>query len=697
MLRRTFLLFGFVLVGCLFVPGSLQAQDKKPRREGTVLYKPKAGASKSQKAALAKVEAKHGLAAQRKLVGGSVTQGKAGQMQAADEEALAAELLATGAVEFAEPDYMAAPVLLPNDPSFSSQWWQSKIQSAGGWDVTTGSASIKVAVCDTGVDSDHPDLVANLISPGFNVADSPVTNNSEDQHNHGTWVAGCIGAVGNNGVGVVGVNWTVRILPIRITNDPAGYAYYSDMSEAVQLAANQGCKVANLSYGGASSSTIDSAGQYIRSKGGLLFMSAGNDSNDGDSGTIYLDFTSFVQVGATTSSDTRASWSNYGSYIDVVAPGVSILSTARGGGYSSPSGTSFSSPITAGLGALLWSINPGFTPTQVENFIFNGADDVGDPGEDRIYGHGRINVSNSVALAYASVGNLAPSISSGPWADPNPVKLPSSTTVSVIASDPDNGPLALKYTWSKVSGPGTVSFSPNGTTGSAISTATFSAAGAYVLRVSVSDGTATVTSDTDVTVQPDNYVPTASISANPTSGFAPLAVNFSGAGSSDADGTIASYAWTFGDGGTSSGVSVSHTYTGIGTFTARLTVTDNKGATGTATVSISVADPNVINAPSNLTGSVSGSTVTLNWTDNSGNETGFQIDRGVKLRKTTTWTNNVATVGANVTSFSQTVSNGTYLYRVRAVNSSTGKVSSNSNEVQVKVGTTKGGGSGGGG
>lgn len=690
MLRRTFVRLGFVLVGSLFVPGALQAQDKKPRREGTVLYKPKAGATTKQEAALKKVEAKHGLAAQRRLLGGAVTQGKAGQMQAVDEEALAAELLATGAVEFAEPDYQAAPVLLPNDPSYGSQWWQAKIQSAGGWDITTGSAGIKVAVCDTGVDSDHPDLVANLISPGYNVADNPVTNNSEDQHNHGTWVAGCIGAVGNNGAGVAGVNWTVRILPIRITNDPQGYAYYSDMTQAVQLAADQGCKVANLSYGGANSSTIDSAGQYIRSKGGLLFMSAGNDGNDGDSGTIYPDFTSFIQVGATTSSDTRASWSNYGSYIDVVAPGVSILSTARGGGYSSPSGTSFSSPITAGLGALIWSVNPGFTPSQVETFIFNGADDIGTAGEDNVYGRGRINVANSVALAAASVGNLSPSISSGPWADPDPVKLPATTTVSVIASDPDNGPQALKYTWSKVSGPGTVSFSPNGTTGSAISTASFSTAGSYVLRVSISDGSSSVTGDADVEVQPDNYAPTASISANPTNGFAPLAVNFSGAGSTDSDGTIASYAWTFGDGGTGSGVTASHTYTGIGTFTARLTVTDDKGATGTTTVSISVADPNVINAPSNLTASASGNTVTLRWTDNSGNETGFQIDRGVKAKNKVTWTNNVAAVGANVTSFSQTVSNGTYLYRVRAFNSSTGKVSANSNEVQVKVGTTGG-------
>ncbi|MCK6471621.1 MAG: hypothetical protein L6R28_07735 [Planctomycetes bacterium] len=199
-------------------------------------------------------------------------------------------------------------------------------------------------------------------------------------------------------------------------------------------------------------------------------------------------------------------------------------------------------------------------------------------------------------------GNYPPSIDSAPWANPNSITLGNTTTVNVIASDPDNGPSALTYTWSKVSGPGTVGFSPNGSTVAASSTASLSAAGTYVVRVTVSDGADTVSGDTDVVV----------------------------------------------------------------------------------------VDPNVVNAPSNLTGSASGTTVTLRWTDNSSNETGFQIDRGVKVKNKVTWSSNVATVGANATSFSQTVSNGTYVYRVRAFNSTTGKVSPNSNEVQVKVGTTGG-------
>jgi len=182
-----------------------------------------------------------------------------------------------------------------------------------------------------------------------------------------------------------------------------------------------------------------------------------------------------------------------------------------------------------------------------------------------------------------------------------------------------------------------------------------------------------------------NQPPVAAASATPSSGTVPLAVAFSGSGSSDSDGSIASYAWTFGDGSSASGVSASHTYVGAGTYTAKLTVTDNLGATGSQNLTITATgDTNAINAPSGLSASASKpGTATLHWTDNSTNEQGFHIERapsasGVFAR--------VGTTAANATTFPQAgVASGTYLFRVQAFNTTTGRVSAYSNQVSVKI------------
>jgi PKD repeat protein len=181
-----------------------------------------------------------------------------------------------------------------------------------------------------------------------------------------------------------------------------------------------------------------------------------------------------------------------------------------------------------------------------------------------------------------------------------------------------------------------------------------------------------------------NQPPAAVAKATPASGIAPLAVSFDGTGSSDSDGSISSYSWAFGDGSTGSGATASHTYAAIGTYTATLTVTDNRGATGTASLAITAtSDPNVVNAPSNLTASVSKTrVVTLKWADNSPNETGFSIERAPAG---TTAFAVVGSVAANVKTFSQTTASGRYLFRVRAVNTTTGRVSAYSNQVSVRV------------
>jgi PKD repeat protein len=182
---------------------------------------------------------------------------------------------------------------------------------------------------------------------------------------------------------------------------------------------------------------------------------------------------------------------------------------------------------------------------------------------------------------------------------------------------------------------------------------------------------------------PANQPPAAVLSASPTSGTAPLAVSFDGSGSSDPDGTIASYAWTFGDGGTGSGATISHTYAAPGTYTASLTVTDNAGAASSASTVITVNAPPTLNAPSNLAASVPNKshTVTLRWADNSNSENGFYIERAVSAR--TLSFARVGQTGANVTTYSEIVPSGTYVYRVQAFNSTL--VSAYSNQATARV------------
>jgi PKD repeat protein len=179
-----------------------------------------------------------------------------------------------------------------------------------------------------------------------------------------------------------------------------------------------------------------------------------------------------------------------------------------------------------------------------------------------------------------------------------------------------------------------------------------------------------------------NQPPVAVAGATPASGYAPLAVSFTASGSNDPDGTIASYSWSFGDGGTATGATASHTYQNPGSYTAVLTVTDNLGATGTASVPINVTpDPNVINAPGNLTGRGSKGSATLSWQDNSNNESGFYIERAPSGSSIFV---RVGTTPANAMSFKNSVSRGTYLYRVQAFNGTTASAYSNVVTVSVK-------------
>ena len=394
------LLLALALLG---TAATSQAQQNAKRRPGTVLYQLKDGATAADKAAVERILSSHGLRLDRQLRDGRSQRVRTPAANVS-EETMAQRLQASGAVAWAEPDYVAQALATPNDPNFSQQWWLTNIRAPAAWDITTGSTNIIVAVCDTGVQSAHPDLAAQLILPGYNTYLN--NTNSEDTVGHGTMVAGCIGAIGNNGQGVAGMAWKVRILPIRITYaDGVGSAYVSDMAEGLTYAADRGAKVINCSFSGFNASAIEAAAKYARGKGALVCFAAGNSGVNMTTG--YPDTTNIVVVGATTSSETLTSWSNYGKPIDVVAPGLNIMTTTMGSGYATVSGTSFSSPIVAGLAALVYSVNPNFTPDDVEQIIKSTAKDLGAAGKDNTFGYGLVQADLAVALA--GFGVLAPS------------------------------------------------------------------------------------------------------------------------------------------------------------------------------------------------------------------------------------------------------------------------------------------------
>jgi thermitase len=303
-------------------------------------------------------------------------------------------------IEFAESDDLLPAAALPNDTYYSSEWHLPIIQAPQAWDLTTGSSSVIIAILDSGCDPTHPELVSQFV-PGWNFYDNNA--DTSDANGHGTAVAGVAAAASNNLLGVASVAGNCRIMPVRVANSYA-VSTTSAMANGLAFAADQGARVANISYDVSSSLTISSAAQYFQTKGGVVVVSAGNTGSVlADPDNVYM-----LTVSATDSHDTVASWSTTGSHIDLAAPGTSILTTARGGLYASGTGTSFSAPIVAGVAALVLSANSQLTGARVQQILKQSADDLGAPGWDSYYGYGRINAYKAVLAATAQ--NPAPDL-----------------------------------------------------------------------------------------------------------------------------------------------------------------------------------------------------------------------------------------------------------------------------------------------
>ena len=346
----------------------------------------------------------------------------------ASEVAVQARLAHNPHLKFAELDRRVEPGFAANDPYLGSQWHLSKINASAAWDVARGQG-VTIAILDTGVAATHPDLAANLV-PGWNV----YGNNADtsDPHGHGTAVAGAAAAVFNNGQGVASVAGSAKIMPVRIA-DANAYAYWSTVAQGLTWAADNGARVANISYVGvAGSSAVQSAAQYMKSKGGLVIVCAGNNGKDEG----IAPSSTMIPVSATNSTDAKTSWSSFGSFVAVSAPGQDIWTTTRAGGYQAWWGTSMASPVVAGVVASMMAAKPTLSAAQVESLLYSTSVDLGTAGRDPLYGHGRVDAAAAVAAAAAAVtaDAQAPTVSITSPGAFNTV----TGTVTVSASASDN-------------------------------------------------------------------------------------------------------------------------------------------------------------------------------------------------------------------------------------------------------------------
>ncbi len=285
--------------------------------------------------------------------------------------------------------------IVPNDTYYASyQWNLPAIATEEGWNVTRGNDDIVVAVIDTGVQTDHPDLTGRLVE-GFNAINpgSP----PKDDVGHGTHVAGIIAATVNNAEGVAGMTWHTKIMPVKVL-DSSGVGSAYSVAEGIIWATDHGADVINLSLGNyAQAEFLHDAVRYAYERGVVLVAASGND-NTSQPGYPAA-YPEVLAVAATDSFSNRASYSNYGDYIDVAAPGTNIPSTFTGSQYTSLSGTSMASPHVAALAALVRSVNPGLTPAEVMDLLRQTANDKGTPGRDPEYGYGLIHVRRALEQA----------------------------------------------------------------------------------------------------------------------------------------------------------------------------------------------------------------------------------------------------------------------------------------------------------
>jgi subtilisin family serine protease len=303
-------------------------------------------------------------------------------------------LNARGDVQFAELDVFQQRQFMPNDPLLDNAWQHSLIGSLQAWNQGLGEHSISVAIVDTPFQMDHPDLAANAVSGWDIVGNMQITSSVGIVHS--TMCAGMAAAVIDNGLGVAGAA-NCQVLPININGA------ISEMYNATVWAADHGVRVVNISWSGANSDTLQTAGYYLKTHSrGILAMSALD-------GTGYLNWTNQPDIYCISMTDAADNFelTRYGPYVDFAAPGYQIYSTTTGSGYAYGTGTSYATPLFSGVVAWLFSLNSTLEPDDVISLLKSTAVDLGPPGWDQYYGWGRINFGAAASAVLTTLPIIA--------------------------------------------------------------------------------------------------------------------------------------------------------------------------------------------------------------------------------------------------------------------------------------------------
>jgi subtilisin family serine protease len=329
-----------------------------------------------------------------------------------DAEELALEISSVDGVVSVSSELKARTTLTPDDPGISYQWALNTVDAYDAWDVSVGTHDVVVAVLDTGIDWNHPDLAANMWTNadgyhGYNIVDDnwfPMDDNIHGYDDsgdwvanlytyHGTHVAGIVGAVTNNAVGMAGLA-QVRLMAVKVMNE-SGEGTDAMVASGIRWAVDHGADLITMSLGvEGTSMTLSNSVTYARSRGVVMVAAAGND---GTSVVSYpAAYPEVIAVGATDDTNRRASFSNYGSNLDLVAPGVMIYSTQGGSGYQYLSGTSAAAPHVAGVAAVMLSVAPALEPDEVSSIMNQTATDISQPSYDPTTGWGIVNMFRAV-------------------------------------------------------------------------------------------------------------------------------------------------------------------------------------------------------------------------------------------------------------------------------------------------------------
>jgi len=276
----------------------------------------------------------------------------------------------------------------PNDPFLSQQWGWYRVGSDKAYAEGYKGSGVVVAVLDTGIDVDHPDLADNIID-GWNFVDN--NDDVSDLDKHGSMVSGIIAAISNNGIGLTGVAPEAKIMPLKVLDVNGGNI--RDIASAIRYAADNGAKIITMSFGGLYtrfSIATEKAIEYASRQGCVLVAAVGNDNTN--ELVFPASYEQVIAVSGIDENDLRAEFSNFGSYVDFCAPGLNIVSTGKDGNYFMGNGTSFAAPFAAGIIALMLSDNPQLTTEEVRTNLRDHVQDLGEEGWDQYYGWGLANV-----------------------------------------------------------------------------------------------------------------------------------------------------------------------------------------------------------------------------------------------------------------------------------------------------------------